>query len=166
MKSQSFAAIFMLFVVSAAAQDSAAPQNVGIQCPVSTSTLAKFENDSLAVTVLPSFVFRPGGPGFVDADGALGMKLGWQRKRPGQLEISGKRLDAQAPPARAYINDRDELGHQPTYLVFPTAGCWEITGQIPRGFLKFVTFVEKIGDGPERRFEGLQSGERVSGGLR
>ena len=93
------------------------------------------------------------------------MKVGWQRKRKGKLEVSGKRLDGAAPPARAYIHDYGDTGFQPIYLVFPTPGCWEITGEVSGGRLTFVTLVEKIGDGPTWRFEGLGRGWRVSGGV-
>ena len=39
-------------------------------------------------------VFRPGGPGFVTTDGALGMKWGWRRGVRGQLRIEGRRATA------------------------------------------------------------------------
>ena len=41
-------------------------------------------------------VFRPGGPGFVAADGSLGMKLGWRRAID-DASIEGRRLDETAP---------------------------------------------------------------------
>jgi hypothetical protein len=48
--------------------------------------------------------FVPNGPGFIDHDGALGMKMGWWRNIPGsQLEITGRRVDPAAPPLRACI---------------------------------------------------------------
>jgi hypothetical protein len=49
-------------------------------------------------------VFRRGGAGFVDRDGALGIKWGWVRLIAGELIVGGRRLDADAPPARAYMN--------------------------------------------------------------
>jgi hypothetical protein len=39
-------------------------------------------------------------PSFVEPDGSIGMKFGWCRVTPGQLTITGQRLDAPAPPAR------------------------------------------------------------------
>jgi hypothetical protein len=51
------------------------------------------------------FVFKPGGPGFVDHDGALGIKFGWNRLVPGRLQVGGRRIDGNAPPARAYLTD-------------------------------------------------------------
>jgi hypothetical protein len=92
------------------------------------------------------------------------MKVGWERKKKGQLQVSGRRIDASAPPARAYIFDYGDTGFQPIYLVFPTPGCWEITGEVSGGRLTFVALVEKISEGPSWRFKGLQHGWRVSGG--
>jgi hypothetical protein len=99
------------------------------------------------------FVFRPGGPGFVDRDGALGIKFGWRRPPGSALIVGGRRLDADAPPARAYMNDgyRDEDG-QPIYLVFPTPGCWQITGRAGDRSLTFIVQVDKEGNGPDWKF--------------
>jgi hypothetical protein len=44
-------------------------------------------------------------------------------------------------------------GFQPIYLVFPTPGCWEITGRLGAQSLTFVVQVEKIGKGPEWQYE-------------
>ena len=35
-----------------------------------------------------------------------------------------------------------------SYLVFPTPGCWEITGTLNESKLVFVVLVEKVGEGP------------------
>jgi hypothetical protein len=48
------------------------------------------------------------------------------------------------------------------YLLFPTPGCWEITGRIAGGSLTFVTLVKKIGDGPSSRLDGPERGWRVT----
>lgn len=45
-------------------------------------------------------VFRNGGPGFVLPDGALQMKFLWFLAVDGPLTITGRRLDAPAPPLR------------------------------------------------------------------
>src|SRR4051812_9825854 len=86
----------------AKAEETSSPANP-FQCPVTLKEGGVLQNDALLVTLPPKFVFQPGGPGFVDFDGALGMKVGWSRKRKGQLEIGGMRLDEVGPPARAYI---------------------------------------------------------------
>ena len=44
----------------------------------------------------------------------------------------------------------------------PTPGCWEITGGVGEARLSFIVFVEKIGAGPDWRFEGVQRGWRVT----
>lgn len=122
-----------------------------------------YGNEALQA-VLPGagkFVFRPGGAGFVDRDGALGIKFAWDRLIAGALSVGGRRLDGEAGPARAYMSSGyGDIGFQPIYLVFPTPGCWEIIGRIGEAKLTFVLLVEKIGDGPSWRFEGLQRGWR------
>jgi hypothetical protein len=96
-----------------------------------------------------TIVFRPGGPGFVTADGALSMKWGWRRAVRGQLRIEGRRLDGPAPPLRAEIPaGYGDFGFQSSALIFPTTGCWEVTGRVGTASLTFVTLVERIGKGP------------------
>jgi hypothetical protein len=105
------------------------------------------------------FVFRPGGQGFVDRDGALGIKVLWRRLVEGQLIVGGRRLDGEAQPARAYMSKGyPDSGIRPTYLVFPTPGCWEVTGRIGDKTLTFVVYVEKVGDGPSWRYEQPSDG--------
>jgi hypothetical protein len=100
-------------------------------------------------------VFKPGGAGFQTQDGALGMKFGWTRGIAGKLNITGHRLDANAPPLRFETGTpNSESGFQASFLIFPTPGCWEVTAQIgdrADSKITFVTRVEKIGDGPEWR---------------
>jgi hypothetical protein len=99
-----------------------------------------------------TIVFRPGGPGFVTKDGSLGMKFGWWRGIAGQLRIEGRRLDARARPLKAEVSQGyGTIGFQPSYIIFPTPGCWEVTGRVGEASLTFVTKVVKIGGGPERR---------------
>ena len=84
------------------------------------------------------------GPGFVDRLGRVGMKFGWWREVAGQLRITGRRLDASAPPVRSDIPDGYGLsGFQATGVIFPTEGCWEVTGTVDGSSLSFVTFVIK-----------------------
>jgi len=110
-------------------------------------------NDALVTWLWPEgkVVFKPGGAGFVLSDGALSMKFGWWRRRNGPLKLEGRRLDGQAPAMRSSIpNGYGEIGFQSTALIFPTPGCWEVTGRVGDGSLTFVTLVEKIGEGPTR----------------
>ena len=95
-------------------------------------------------------VFKPGGPGFVTRNGSLGMKFGWLRGVSGQLRITGRRLDAEAPPLRAEVPDGyGDRGFQVTYIIFPTPGCWEVTGRVGNSSVMFVTKVVKVDDGPK-----------------
>jgi len=94
--------------------------------------------------------FRPGGPGFVDPDGSLRMKWPWWHRAKGALTIEGRRLDAPAPPLRTTLppDKPDHVGMHPMYFLFPTEGCWEITGRVGDAKLTFVTLIVKIGEGP------------------
>jgi hypothetical protein len=96
---------------------------------------------------------KPGGHGFVESGGALGMEFGWQRSGvSGKLTIEGRRLDADAPPLRSEVSEIYlDHGFQSTYLIFPTPGCWEVTGRVADAELTFITRVVKIGNGPTWR---------------
>lgn len=85
-----------------------------------------YSNESLKASIgRGHFVFEPGGSGFVDYDGALGIKFAFVRLVPGRLYVGGRRLDGEAGPAQAYIYDypygSGYQGFQPIYLVFPFA---------------------------------------------
>jgi hypothetical protein len=78
----------------------------------------------------------------VAADGMIGWKFGWWRIRRGTLTISGRRLDAEAPPARGEVPEGyGGSGFQASGVDFPTEGCWEVTGSLDGSTLTFVTFV-------------------------
>ena len=100
-------------------------------------------------------VFKPGGAGFQTQDGALGMKFGWTRGIRGKLNVTGRRIDGEAPPLRFETGTpNSDSGFLASYLIFPTPGCWEVTAQVgdrEDSKITFVTRVEKIGDGPAWR---------------
>lgn len=74
--------------------------------------------------------------------GVIGAKVGWWRGVRGELTVEGRRLDAPAAPLGAHIPDGyAESGFQPTGLLFPTEGCWEVTGRVGGASLTFVTLV-------------------------
>jgi len=80
----------------------------------------------------------------IESDGSIGAKFGWWRITPGTLTISGRRLDAPAPPLRASVPDGyGSSGFQTSGVFFPTEGCWEITGTVGDATLSFVTFVRR-----------------------
>ncbi len=90
-------------------------------------------------------IFARGGPGFVLPDGSLEMKWPWWRGVRGKLTIEGRRLDAPAPAPRAeFTGGYGDSGFLPITLIFPTQGCWEITGKVGNAQLTFVTLVVKI----------------------
>jgi hypothetical protein len=76
-------------------------------------------------------------------DGSFGeMKWAWYRYVPGTLTIDGRRLDAPAPPLRASVPEGyGSTGFQVSGIIFPTEGCWEITGRVGDASLTFVTLV-------------------------
>jgi hypothetical protein len=108
-------------------------------------------NHSIGTNLWPdgTIVFKPGGPGFVLSDGALQMKFLWLKAPGTHLTVSGQRLDGTSAPLRADIDTQfDAKGFQPSYLIFPTAGCWRVSATAGGETLMFVTSVVKIGDGP------------------
>jgi hypothetical protein len=77
-----------------------------------------------------------------EADGSFSMKWGWVRAVTGPLTIEGHRLDADAEPLHADIPDGyGDTGFQVSALIFPTTGCWEVTGRVGDASLTFVTEV-------------------------
>ena len=127
-------------------------------------------NDALWTALWPAgqVVFAPGGPGSVEPDGSLAMKWPWwwDTGVRASLSVQGRRLDAPAPPLRATTPDGRRLdlpppdvppfvyptsGFQATGLIFPSAGCWEVTAQVGEVSLTFVTLVVKVGEGPNGR---------------
>ena len=81
----------------------------------------------------------------VGPDGRFGMKFGWYRLTSGYLTITGRRLDAPAPPAagQTFPGGYGPTGFNASGVIFPTEGCWQVTGRVGRVALTFVTFVIK-----------------------
>lgn len=108
-------------------------------------------NGSLWVALWPKGVLRagllPDGSSWAEIrpDGSIDAKLGWWRGVEGKLVITGRRLDAAAAPLKADVPDGyGSRGFQATGVIFPTDGCWEITGKVGSADLTFVTLVVKI----------------------
>jgi hypothetical protein len=76
--------------------------------------------------------------------GKKGNKVLWIRPAGAPLTVSGRRLDAPAPPIQARIPCCYPTGFQASGLMFPTEGCWEIVAVAGPSQLTFVTDV-----GPE-----------------
>jgi hypothetical protein len=71
-----------------------------------------------------------------------GIKVGWFRPAGANLEITGQRIDGQAPPLDADVPCCYPTRFQATGLVFPTEGCWEVTAKAADRTLSFVVAVE------------------------
>ncbi|HEY7400563.1 MAG TPA: hypothetical protein VH989_06680 [Actinomycetota bacterium] len=99
-----------------------------------------FGNGEVWVGLWPHGVVRA-TPDNINRHGAIVVKFPWDRAVRGRLRITGRRLDAGAPPLRALMSDYGPIGFQPSSLVFPTEGCWEITGRVAGSSLTFVTRV-------------------------
>lgn len=73
--------------------------------------------------------------------GEDGIKVGWFRPVGATLEISGHRLDGEAPPLYAEVPCCYPTRFQATGLNFPTEGCWEVTSLAAEEILTFVVWV-------------------------
>jgi hypothetical protein len=107
-----------------------------------------YGNDAIWTSLWPdgTVVFKKGGPGFVLADGSLKMKFLWLLATDGPLTVSGRRLDGEARPLTTEMpNSFLGRGFQPSYLIFPTVGCWEVTAKANGSTLTFVTTVATQG---------------------
>lgn len=70
------------------------------------------------------------------------IKVGWFRPAGATLEITGQRLDAQAPPLEFHAPCCYPTRFQASGLSFPTEGCWEVTARAEDRKLSFVVWVE------------------------
>ncbi len=84
----------------------------------------------------------------INEDGSIDAKFGWWRAGSGRIRISGRRLDAHAPPLRAHVPAGYSRGFQATGLNFPTTGCWRVTGRYAGASLTFTMLVSKSRLGP------------------
>ena len=86
----------------------------------------------------------------VRPNGDLAIKFPWTRGVEGHLTITGRRLDAQASPLRAWIpGGYGHNGFQSSAVIFPTTGCWQVTGSVGDVSLTVVVRVK----GPASRNE-------------
>jgi hypothetical protein len=83
-------------------------------------------------------------PARVQADGSIRDELLWTTSLPGRvLTVSGRRLDARAPPLRVLTTRRRSSSSGTTRLwatavAFPAPGCWRITARIADIRLTYV----------------------------
>jgi len=104
-----------------------------------------FGNGSLAApTYFPAITVAPR---HIQPDGWIGEKFPWRAYGiTGDLQISGRRIDGSAKPLRARINpgypvDKNVDAFWAVAILFPTPGCWRITGSVGLAALTFVTRV-------------------------
>lgn len=118
----------------------ARPINGGFSGPPGVSpTLTMYGNDAIWVTLPPDGIMRVSA-----IDGRLGQKIGWVRLIEGDLTIAGRRLDGPAPPVEAHVpSGYGPRGFQASGVIFPSEGCWEITGHIRGRELRFVVDVQR-----------------------
>jgi hypothetical protein len=89
-------------------------------------------------------VVTNGGVGAILPDGSLRMKFLWLLAGDGPLTVVGRRLDASSRPLQATIPEGFiGKGFQPSRLIFPSAGCWEITATANGSVMSFVTKVTR-----------------------
>ena len=131
-------------------EDSACPVTIanGSTPPGESPSDLHHGNGELWTALWPdgTVVFSPGGPGEIRADGSLVMKFPWWRGNGirGQLEIVGRSFDTEAPPLGAIIPDGyGDTGFQATSVVFPSEGCWEITGRAADAELSVIVLADR-----------------------
>jgi hypothetical protein len=94
---------------------------------------------------IPGKYFPNGRPGF-HRDGSATDKFYWwgARSASRRLRVMGQRLDGPARPLSAYVDQgvHTQAPHfWPSYLTFPTSGCWRITARAGRAKLTFQVSV-------------------------
>ena len=126
-----------------------------------------YGNDDLWVGGLGEGGVIDARPVFVADDGSIGWKLGWWRRDvPGTLEISGRRLDADAPPLGARVPEGyGSTGFQASGVSFPTEGCWDVTDRVGDAQITFVTYVIDLEAEIDTLFSDTQACEVTLAGV-
>lgn len=109
-----------------------------------------YGNGKIWAVLWPNGIIAPTRD-YVRPDGSIGMKIPWWANgTKGELRIFGRRLDRPGRPLRVLgINAgwprKDQHGTRfwASGLIFPTEGCWEVTGRVGTDELIFVTVVVK-----------------------
>lgn len=119
-----------------------------VTAPYTPANHAFFGNGDLWVVMWwENGVIRAGIDAGVMQPGGVSIKTPWVQgpDSKGDLKIVGRRLDGPAPA----INQEEGAGEgfHPTGIVYPTPGCWQITGNAGATSLTFtvwVTFTPEI----------------------
>ena len=97
-------------------------------------------NGRLWVELYPGGILRPANYGRARPNGTIAVKFPWTRGVTGQLRITGRRLDADGSTLRSWVpGGYGRTGFQSTAVIFPSTGCWEVTGRVGTAALTFVT---------------------------
>ncbi|MGH2963983.1 MAG: hypothetical protein ACRDMH_01195 [Solirubrobacterales bacterium] len=126
-----------------------APGNTLASCPVTLPNgnapprhhEPNFYGNGRLWVLLPTYKHPDG----INPDGSYSKKIPWWEAVSGkQLRVSGERLDGPAPPLRAAVNEAiDSSGSfLASTVIFPTQGCWRITGQAGDVTLTFTIRLE------------------------
>jgi len=91
---------------------------------------------------LPVGGWTSGGTVYTSQGAVQGEKTYWVRPQGTQLTVTGRRLDASASPVQSIVPCCYPTGFQIVALLFPTAGCWEISAKAGDRELRFVTQVK------------------------
>lgn len=146
-----FLLVIFLFTLAACAKKevTACPVTIpnGSTPPGESPSDLHHGNGELFVALWPEgkVKFEPGGPGEIREDGSLAMKFPWWRGDGivDQLEITGRNNDGEGSLIEALIPDGyGDTGFQSTAIVFPSEGCWEITGRAGDGELTVIVRTE------------------------
>ena len=68
-------------------------------------------------------------------------KVPWIKPLGSQLVVQGRRLDGDAAPLWASLADGYDADFQPSRLIFPSGGCWEIEARADVSVLRIVVEV-------------------------
>ena len=105
-----------------------------------------YGNGKLWTVLPPDGVVRP-DRSMVQPNGTIRVKFPWWRAVEGLLTISGRRLDAEGRALAADVpSGYGVTGFQATSILFPTAGCWSVTGRVASASLRFVVAVREARD--------------------
>jgi hypothetical protein len=114
--------------------------------PSLTAESFAFRNRWLGAVLWPKGLLRvgrlPDGGSYasVRSDGWIYAKQGWWRSVHGPLRVVGQRLDRAGPKLRADVpSGYGNFGFEPVGLLFPSMGCWKVTGSV--GDKRLVYFV-------------------------
>lgn len=73
------------------------------------------------------------------ADNSFRWEVWWWRNVTGALDIEGRRIDAESESLHVeFADSTGDTGPQKTILIFPSPGCWEVTGRAGDASLTFV----------------------------